>query len=149
MKKWLKRILICGLGLSVGSWLTGSWLLKSWMAKPPPLPADVKILQLKPQVREGKIWVGQSWLGHREGLLVLLLKGTPFEMGYADASLLQTQIHTLENEFLEMVHGYVPHEWALNLLKNYVIYRNRHLSEHVPLDFRMEILGGTLGCPDI
>src|SRR5437763_6933083 len=106
MKKWAKRILLGSLGLAVTGWVTGSWLLKSWTAKPPPLPADVKILQLKPQEREGKIWVGQSWLGHREGLLVLSLKGSPFEMGYADASLLQTQIHTLENEFLEMVHEY-------------------------------------------
>src|SRR5437588_2837079 len=48
-----------------------------------------------------------------------------------------------------MIHGYVPHEWTLRVLKSYVIYRNRHLSDYVPLDYRTEILGATLGCPDM
>ena len=41
-------------------------------------------------------------------------------------------MHTLENEFLEMIQGYVPQHWVMELLKNYVIYRNRHLSDFVP-----------------
>jgi len=37
----------------------------------------------------------------------------------------------------------------MEVLKNYVIYRNRHLSEYVPLPYRQEIYGTALGCTDM
>ncbi len=40
-------------------------------------------------------------------------------------------MHTLENEFIEMIQGYVPQHWVMELLKNYVIWRNRHLSDFI------------------
>jgi tetratricopeptide (TPR) repeat protein len=58
-------------------------------------------------------------------------------------------MHTLENEFLKMIQGYVPQHWLMETLKYYVIYRNRNLSAYVPLDYRLEIYGTTLGCADI
>jgi tetratricopeptide (TPR) repeat protein len=79
---------------------------------------------------------------------VVYLKGSPLEIGYANGRLLEPQMHTLEEEFIEMIHGYVPQQWKVNLLKNYVIYRNRHLSDYIPLDYRMELYGATLGCSD-
>ena len=106
-------------------------------------------MSLKPEARGGKIWLGKSWTGQREGLTVIFLKGSPFEMGYAEGVLLQDKMHTLENEFLKMIQGYVPQHWVMELLKNYIVFRNRHLSDFVPLDFRQEIYGETLGCPDI
>jgi isopenicillin-N N-acyltransferase-like protein len=149
LKKWLKRILFGAIFLALAGWLTFALLLRSWTAKPPPLPADVSIMSLKPESRDGKVWLGKSWLGRRDGLLVVYLKGSPFEMGYAEGVLMQDQMHTLENEFLVMIRGYVPQHWVMEVLKNYVIYRNRHLSDYVPLDYRMEIYGTTFGCSDI
>jgi isopenicillin-N N-acyltransferase like protein len=149
IKKWFQRILLGGILLVLAGWLVGAMLLRSWEAKPPPLPADTSIMQLKPEARDGKVWLGKSWVGRRDGLLVVYLKGSPFEMGYAEGVLLQDQMHTLENGFLQMIRGYVPQHWLMEILKYYVIYRNRHLSDYVPLDDRMEIYGTTLGCPDI
>ena len=149
LKKWFKRILVGGILLVLAGWLVGAMLLRSWEAKPPPLPADTSIMRLKPEARDGKVWLGKSWVGRRDGLLVVYLKGSPFEMGYAEGVLMQDQMHTLENEFLQMIQGYVPQHWLMETLKYYVIYRNRHLSDYVPLDYRMEIYGTTLGCPDI
>ena len=148
MKRWLKRILIVGVVLTLGGWLLGSFLMRMWTAKPPPLPADVSIMQRKPEQRDGKTWLGQSWVTRREGLLVVRLKGSSFDMGYASGVLLQDQMHTLENEFLDMVRGYVPQEWKLKVLKTYVIFRNRGLSRFVSEDYRSQIHGTTLGCPD-
>lgn len=148
MKRWLKRILIGAAVLALGGWLLGSILMRSWTAKPPPLPADVAILQLKPELRDGKTWLGQSWVTRREGLLVIRLKGPPFEMGYASGVLLTEQMHTLENEFLDMIHGYVPQDWKIKVLQSYVIFRNRKLSNYVPDDYRLQIYGTILGCPD-
>jgi isopenicillin-N N-acyltransferase-like protein len=149
LKKWFKRIFFSAILLVLIGWLAVALILQHCIAKPPPLPADTSIMSLKPESRGGKIWLGKSWVSQREGLTVIYLKGSPFEIGYADGVLMQDKMHTLENGFLEMIRGYVPQHWVMEILKNYVIYRNRHLSDFVPLDYRMEIYGTTLGCPDI
>jgi isopenicillin-N N-acyltransferase like protein len=149
LKKWLKRIFLGAIFLVLMGWLAVTLILQHCIAKPPPLPADTSIMSLKPEARDGKIWLGKSWVGQREGLTVIYLKGSPFEIGYADGVLMQDKMHTLENGFLEMIRGYVPQHWFMEILKNYVIYRNRHLSDFVPVDYRTEIYATTLGCPDI
>jgi len=149
MKRWLKRILISLAVLALGGWFLLSFLLRQATAKPPPLPANNRILSLQPEMKDGKTWLGQSWVTRREGLLVVRLKGSPFEMGYASGTLLKKEMHTLENEFLTMIRGYVPEPWKLNVLHRYVIFHNRHLSDFVPLEYREQIHGVTLGCPDI
>jgi isopenicillin-N N-acyltransferase-like protein len=147
-RKWLRRIFAGTVIFAFSGWLLGAILLRSWTATPPAVPANTPILQLKTLEHDGKVWLGQSWVARREGLLTVYLKGPPFELGYANGVLLQPQIHTLENEFIKMIHGYVPNEWAVNVLKWYVIYRNRHLTDYVPPDYRMEIFGSTVGCRD-
>ena len=137
------------MALALVGWIAVALLLRHWTAKPPPLPRDVAILSLKPVSRDGKVWLGKSWAGRRDGLLVVHLQGTPLEVGYAHGVLTQEHIHTLEDEFIQMIRGYVPHNWLMEVLKNYVIYRNRHLSDYVTEKYRMEIYGTTLGCPDI
>jgi hypothetical protein len=148
LRKWLKRIALVTIVFALVAWLGGALLLRRWTATPPPIPANAPILALKTNQHDGKLWLGQSWVGRRDGLLTIYLKGDPFELGYSSGVLLQPQIHTLENEFIKMVHDYVPNEWTLNILKWYVIYRNRHLTDYIPADYRMEIFGATVGCPD-
>jgi hypothetical protein len=60
----------------------------------------------------GKQWLGKSWRSEREGLPVVCLKGSPLEIGFADGTLMQDKMHTLETEFLEMIQGYVPQPWV-------------------------------------
>ena len=148
-KAWLKRFFFSAILLVLIGWLAAILIVRHSIAKPPPLPADISIMSLKPEIRDGKTWLGKSWVGQREGLTVIYLKGSPFEIGYADGVLMQDKMHALENGFLKMIQGYVPQHWVMELLKNYVIYRNRHLSDFVPLDYRTEIYATTLGCPDI
>ncbi len=146
--KRLKKYLIVLALLLVGGWLAGNLLMRMWTAKPPPLPADVSIMQAQPETRDGKTWLGQSWVSKRDGLPIIRLKGSPFEMGYASGKLLEKEMNTLENEFLAMIHGYVPQEWKIKILKGYVMYRNRKLSNYVSLEDRQQILGIVLGCKD-
>ena len=145
----MKRFFFSAILLVLIGWLAAILIVRHSIAKPPPLPADISIMSLKPEIRDGKTWLGKSWVGQREGLTVIYLKGSPFEIGYADGVLMQDKMHALENGFLKMIQGYVPQHWVMELLKNYVIYRNRHLSDFVPLDYRTEIYATTLGCPDI
>lgn len=149
VKTWLVRLLLGAVLLALGIWVAAFLVVRHSVAQPPPLPADVSILRLKPEARDGRTFLGRSWTGEREGLPVVFLKGSPLEIGCADGVLMQDKMHTLENEFLKMIQGYVPQHWVMEMLKNYVIYRNRHLSEFVPADYRMEIFGTTLGCQDI
>lgn len=125
------------------------WMRHASVVVPPPLPADVSVLSLKPETHDGKTFLGKSWRTEREGLPVVHLKGSPLEIGFADGTLMQDKMHTLETEFMQMVQGYVPQHWLMEALKNYVLYRNRNLSDFVPADYRLEIYGTTLGCTDI
>jgi tetratricopeptide (TPR) repeat protein len=146
--KRLKKILIVLAVLFLGGWLLSSLLLRAWTAKPPPLPADVSIMQAKLETRDGKTWLGQSWVSQREGLTVVRLKGSAFDMGYASGKLLQAQMKTLEDEFLAMIRGYVPQEWKIKILRSYVMFRNRRLSDYVSLADRQQIHGIVLGSTD-
>jgi len=146
--KRLRKILVVLAVLVLAGWLGGKLLMRMWTAKPPSLPADTSIMQQTPEVRGDKTWLGESWVTAREGLPVIRLKGNPFNMGYASGKLLEDKMHTLENEFLAMVRGYVPQTWKLNVLKTYVLYRNRHLSDYVSLADRQQIYGVILGCSD-
>lgn len=146
--KRLKKILIGVSIIALLFWLLSSFLIRAWTAKPPPLPADVSIMQAKPETRDGKTWLGQSWVSQREGMTIIRLKGSSFDMGYASGVLLQDKMVTLENEFLAMIQGYVPQEWKLKVLKNYILFRNRSLSKHVSLEDRQQIHGIVLGCKD-
>jgi hypothetical protein len=148
VKKWIKRGAATLAIVSIAAWGAGAWLLHRWTAKPPPVPAGVTIRNLALTEHDGKVWLGKSWAGRREGLRVVYLTGSPFEIGYAAGMLQRQEIRTLENEFLEMLHGYVPSDFTLRLLRWYVIYRNRRLSDYIPLKYRLEIYGASLGCPD-
>jgi predicted choloylglycine hydrolase len=149
IKKWLKRICVAVVLFAVVGAALIFFAMRASIAVPPPLPRDVTVLSLKPELRAGKTFLGKSWRGEREGLPVVCLKGSPLEIGFADGTLMQDKMHTLETEFMQMVQGYVPQHWVMELLKNYVLFRNRHLSEFVPVDYRTEIYGTTLGCSDI
>src|SRR5882724_9763552 len=90
-RRWLKRILLGAVIFALIGWVAGALLLRSWTAKPPAIPANAEILQQKIQEHDGKVWLGQSWVGRREGLLTVYLKGGPFELGYANGVLLRPQ----------------------------------------------------------
>ena len=147
--KWVKRLVICTFIFALVILLVLAWMIHASVVVPPPLPSDKSVLALKPETRDGKMFLGKSWRSEREGLPVVYLKGSPLEIGFADGALMQDKMHTLETEFMQMVQGYVPQHWLMEGLKNYVLFRNRHLSEFVPEDYRLEIYATTLGCQDI
>ena len=149
IKKWLKRIFVATALLAVIGAVAIYFAVRRSLATPPPLPKDVSILQLKPAAHDGKIFLGKSWRDLREDLPVVCLKGSPFEMGYADGVLMEDKMHTLEREFQAMLKTYVPRRWVKETVKAYIFWRNRHLSDFVAEDYRLELYGTTLGCKDI
>ena len=148
-KKWIKRALVGAVLLGLAGSLLFVSVRKGWIAEQPELPEDTAILSLEPETRDDRIWLGKSWVGERDGLPVAYLAGSPFEIGYARGVLLREKIRALEDEFIVMVDHYVPNRWALAILENYVLYRNRHLSQHVEQRYQQELLGAAVGCPDV
>src|ERR1051326_7008909 len=73
--KWFKRFPPATFVRSLSGWVTGALFLRSWPAKPPPIPPNASILQLKTQEGDGRVWLGQSWVGHREGWLRVYMQG--------------------------------------------------------------------------
>lgn len=150
-RKWRRRLLWFSgsvAGLLLATWLGMVALMHLWVAKPPPLPANTEITKLTPESRDGRVYLGQSWFGKVEGLPVLYLKGTPFELGYANGALTQQYVERQEAMLLRMLQRVAPYRWTQFLLKFVVVFKNRHLPEHITADEQMEILGLSLGCRD-
>lgn len=138
-----------GLGLAaVAAPGIGAIVLWRCMPEPPAVPADAAILNLKPEMRDGKVFLGRNWFGRREGLNVLYVTGTSFEMGYANGVLTRDLIRRQEDTLLEMIRSVVPSRWVQRLLLAMVVFQNRHLPDHVTPELQMEIFGVSRGCPD-
>ncbi|OQW95009.1 MAG: hypothetical protein BWK77_08280 [Verrucomicrobia bacterium A1] len=140
---------IAGLGLAVVAVLgLGAIVLWRCVPEPPAVPGDAAILRLTPETRDGKVFLGRNWFGRREGLNVLYVTGTPFEMGYANGVLTRDLIRRQEDTLLDLIGTVVPSRWVQRLLLAMVVFQNRHLPDHVVPELQMEILGVTRGCPD-
>lgn len=150
-RRWRRRLLwLAGsaVTLVLAVWLGMLALMRLWVAQPPPLPANSDITRLGVETRGDRVYLGANWFGKVEGLPVLYLTGTPFEMGYANGALTQKYIERQEETLLRMLQRVAPYRWAQFLLKFVVVYKNRHLPGHITADEQMEILGLSLGCRD-
>ena len=154
MSKWrrrLHRLLWIGVGLvgMLGAvYLVMLGLMWRWVAQPPVLTTRPAILSQTNQTRGSRVCLGPNWFDRRDGLPVLYLTGGPFEMGYANAALTQAMIRRQEDTILGLLERAAPYRWMQFLLKFFVTYKNRHLSDHIPLAYRLEMYGLTRGCPD-
>jgi len=137
--------LVLFLGLTVAA-MTG--LMWCWQAKPPVLIVEPALTQLTPEQRDDRVYLGQNWFGQRDGLSVLYITGSPFELGYATGVLTQDGIHRQEEAVLQFFHRAAPYRWTQFLLKFLVVWKNRALPEHVLPDYQMEIYGISRGSPD-
>jgi len=154
MNKWrrrLRRLLWVTLGLGgvlLAAYLVMLGLMWRWVAKPPVLKEAPAITRLTNEVQGSRLRLGRNWLDRRDGLPVLYLTGTPFEIGYANAALTEPMIRRQEDTILDLLRRVAPYRWTQFLLKAFVTYKNRHLQDHVPAAYQLEMFGMTRGCPD-
>ena len=151
LRHWRRRLLYLAGGLALTAcalWIALYLLMAHWLAKPPVLTEPPAIAQLVPQSRGDRVYLGRSWLGRREGLQVLYLTGTPFEIGYANSALTGQLIKRQEDALLTLLNHVAPYRWTQFLLKCAVTFKNRHLPENITLEQRVEILGLSRGAPD-
>jgi hypothetical protein len=150
-RKWLRRLLwFAGGGLATLLILWGVMLalMYCWVAKPPVLRETSALVALAPEARGDRTYLGPNWFGQRDGLPVLYLTGTPFEMGYANGVLTQNLIHRQEDSVVALVNHVAPYRWMQFVLEFFVTYKNRHMTECITPDLQKEMLGIARGCPD-
>jgi isopenicillin-N N-acyltransferase-like protein len=151
IRRWLRRLswtagILVALLLLLYLGMLG--LMYRWVAHPPLLAQQPMMLQESVKVQGERVYLGRNWFERRDGLPVLYLTGTPFEMGYANGVLTEKYIHRQEDAVLDLLHQVVPYQWTQFVLKFLVTYKNRHLSDAIPEAYRMEIFGLSRGCPD-
>jgi len=149
--KWLRRLLwLAGGGVAALLVLWGVMLalMYHWIAKPPALAETPAIVSLAPETRGDRVYLGQNWFGRRNGLPVLYLAGTPFEMGYANGVLTQKLIHHQEDSVLALLNRVASRRWIQFILEFFVTCKNRHMTANITPDLQMEMLGIARGCPD-
>jgi hypothetical protein len=150
-RTWRRRSLkgFIALAALIGVLYALMWaLMWHWVPEPPVLTEEPAITRLQPEQRGDRVYLGRNWLGRREGLPVLYLTGTAFEMGYANGALTEKLIHRQEDTMVEMFHRFAPYRWTQFLLKFVVVYKNRNLADHVSPEHQLEVLGVSRGCPD-
>lgn len=123
-------------------------LMALWVARPPVVAEAPSITRLVPERRGEREVLGGNWRETRDGLTVLYLTGTPFEMGYANGVLTQRWIHRQEESVLQLMRRVAPYGWTQFLLKFFVTYKNRDQLAHVTPELQLEMLGIATGCPD-
>ncbi len=149
--KRLRRFLVIAGWVAAASstlWLILLLFLWHWVAKPPPLPPEATMFKPTVEQRGERLYAGKNWYGKREGLPVLYLTGTPYEMGYANGLLTQKLIHRQEDSILALLNRVAPQRWLQFLLKAVVLFKNRDLPENVISEHQLEVLGLSRGCPD-
>lgn len=83
-----------------------------------------------------------SWLKKNEfGLWEMYLKGDAYELGIKHGILAAEQIRHQEEVFVAGIREMVPSDRYLRFLKQVVVWMNRKLDDHIPLEFQQEILG--------
>lgn len=114
----------------------------------PPNEAGQGLLRPQSAVRDGIIYVGESWMSRERGLLELHLSGDPFTLGYSHGRLGTPYLVQIEDYLFGEMHRYVPSSLALGAIKTGVMLKQRHLLEAVPKPLRLELAGLAEAQPD-
>jgi len=150
-RKWLRRSAWLAGGTAVfvlAAHLLMFGLMWHWVARPPELPPEASATAPAPQERDGRVWLGRCWLGKREGIQVLYLTGTPYEMGYANGVLAAKLIQRQEEAMMGLLNQVAPWSEVQFLLKFLVTYKNRGMPACIAPEYQMEMLGISRGYPD-
>ena len=147
-RKWAKRILVGTVFFTLTGWLLGAFLF----AKLDRYPAATSRKRFDPAIKaSGARWqsLGGTILGWTSRRFAhRLSEGRPIRIGIRQRRFAPTANSHARRGVHQNGSRLRSDEWTLSVLKSYVIYRNRHLTDYVPADYRMEIFGDTVGCPD-
>jgi len=109
-----------------------------------PLPhAELQKMQsMAPLEKDGELIFNHSKTYEKNGILVLVLKGSPYEMGYARGILLQHQIRQWTIDCTYMIKKMAFGDIGLNM----ALSRAKKIEPFIPSVFKDELNGLSAGC---
>jgi hypothetical protein len=133
--KWIIILLVTASGLV---------LLLKWTGRiSEPLTEIGWTTALERTILDENIYIcEESWLKMNPyGLWEMYLKGGDLELGVKNGILACELIHWQEVVFIAGIREMVPSDVYLRFLKQVVLWMNRNLDEHIPIEFQREIYG--------
>ena len=111
----------------------------------PPKVADKSALELERKtISESSFYIGNNWLRkNRFGVWEARLSGKPFEIGAKYGILAKELIQQQEIVFVNDFSKAVPNKLKQFFLKHLIGLFNRKLDKHIPIEYLLEIYGGS------
>jgi len=117
--------------------------------KPPSVQGENLSFKERLEVAENAYTYQDSWLKKNSfGLWEMYLKGSEYELGIKNGILARELIAYQEEVFVERLREMVPSDFYLNFLKQVIVWMNRNLDRHIPLEYQREIHGVALQASD-
>lgn len=148
MKKGLK-ILGYTLGALVLFIIMSLAYIKWCMASELPKPQNTDTLKLQRQKLGDNFYkIGNNWLRKsNSGLWEEYVEGEPFERGVISGKLNKELLYSQEVAFTDQIHKIIPDNRYLGFLALFTRVFNRHLSESIPEENKLEIYGESFSAP--
>ena len=99
-------------------------------------------LPIREQIGQDHYRLGENWLKkNNHGIWEMYISGTPYERGLAYGVLSKELCQQQEEIFVAQINNFVPHPIAQKFIRLLIGFFNRHIPEHIPLEFKQEIYG--------
>ena len=139
MKTVLKYLLILVVGLPVMLWAGAELMLYALELEAPDV-AEVSLGDVIENQATRKL--ENCWYQQNEhGIWEAYLEGEAYKRGRIFGLLAENEIVSQEEAFISQIQKLVPSEWFLKTLKYGVVFFNRNLPDHVPVELQKEIYG--------
>lgn len=116
--------------------------IKIPVSKPEPHPKLAQMQSMSIEEKDGVIYFGESKKYKKRGITVVVLKGEPYEMGYARGVILNHEIRVWVKDFLyQLKMRSLGTSIGENLLKG----RAKEVEEFIPAEYREELQGLSAG----
>ncbi len=136
---WLIRSLAGISGILLVLWILFKVLTPN---HPPAGDEDSSVFTERVQVGDFAYTCQDSWLKKNSyGLWEMYLTGSEFQLGVKNGILARELISYQEEVFVERLREMVPSDHYLNFLKQVIVWMNRNLDHHIPLEYQREIHG--------
>ncbi|MCK4750493.1 MAG: choloylglycine hydrolase [Bacteroidales bacterium] len=142
---WLKWLTIILVAATIGVVL----FRMAITIKPPVADLDNALSLERVQLGDDIYTCDDSWFKKNSyGLWEMYLKGSDFELGLKNGLLAREQIHSQEEVFVAKLQEMVASDNCLRFLKQVVVWMNRNLDDHIPIEYQREIYGVALQASD-
>ena len=108
----------------------------------PPETGNTTTVPVRSQLADKSYVSGNNWLRKSDsGLWEMYVEGSAYERGLVNGVLAKELIHYQEKVFSDQISKLVPSSFYRNFLKYFIGWFNRNLDDHVPEEYKLEILG--------